>query len=127
MPAAMTSARASAELLQEPQVVLEEHAQGGHAVAQERDALDAHAEREALHLLGVVAVVAHEAEHVRVDHPGAEDLDPARALAERIAGAARQVALAAAVEARHVDLDARLREREVTRADVDLALGAEQR
>src|SRR3954451_9005549 len=106
----MPSGHASAELLQEAQVVLEQDADVGHAVAQKSDALDAHAEREALHAFGVVAVVLDEAEHVRVDHPGAEDLDPAGALAERVARAVRHVALAAAVEARDVDLDARLGE-----------------
>src|SRR3954452_16148344 len=123
----MTSARASGELLQEPQAVLEEHAQVRYAVTQEGDAFDAHPEREALHLLGVVAVALHEAEHVRVDHPGAEDLDPAGPLAERVARAVLQVAVAAAVEAGHVDLDARLGEREVARSHVHLALGAEDR
>src|SRR4051812_47922074 len=123
----MPSARASAELLQEPQIVLEQDAEVRHAVTQEGDALDPHPEREALHLFGLVAVVLDEAEHVRVDHPRAEDLDPARALAERVARAVGEVALAAAVEARHVDLDARLGEREVAGADVHLALGAEDR
>src|SRR5262249_19461980 len=72
----------SSELLQEPQVVVEEQAQVRDAVLEHRDALDAHAEREALHLVRVVAVLAHVAKHVRVDHARAEDLDPARALAQ---------------------------------------------
>ena len=91
-----------------------------------RDPLDPHPEGEALDALGVVAVVAHELEHVRVDHPGAEDLDPGRALAQRAALSRRQDP-AVAVEARDVDLDARLGEREEVRAQPDLALGAEDR
>src|SRR3954447_11881604 len=98
----------SSELVQEPDVVLVEHPQVGHAVLEERDPLDPHAEREALDALGVVAVLAHVAEHVRVHHPGAEDLDPARALAQRAARAVLHEAVVA-VEARDVDLDARLR------------------
>ena len=57
-------------------------AQVGHLVDEHRDALDAHAPREALHALLVVAAAGHVVEHVRVDHPRAEDLDPALALAE---------------------------------------------
>ena len=104
------------KLLQEAQVVLEEEPQVGHAVLEHRDPLDSHAERETLYPLGVVALVAHEAEHVRVDHARAHDLDPARPLAE---GAERAVTLApgrVAREARHVDLDTRLGEREVAGA-----------
>src|SRR5680860_319335 len=79
----MSRAPSCSKLLQEAQVVVEEQAQVGHAVAQHRDPLDAHPEREALDLLRIVAAVGHEAEHVGVDHPRAEDLDPARALAPR--------------------------------------------
>ena len=53
-PSARTGA-ASSELLQQPKVVLEEHAQVGHAVLEEGDPLDPHAPGEALVLLGVVA------------------------------------------------------------------------
>src|SRR3954454_7954227 len=89
----------SPELLQEAQVVLVEHPQVGDAVLEEGDPLDPHAEGEALHALGVVAVLGDVAEHVRVDHAGAEDLDPTRALAQRAARAVAQVAGAAAVVA----------------------------
>src|SRR5205085_2516663 len=119
------SGRASAELLQEPDVVVEEHAQVGDAVLQHRDALDAHPERPALDLLGVVAVLADVREHVRVDHAGAEDLDPAGALAEVAAYGwvgSDQGAGPPALEAGHVDLDARLGEREEVRAQAHVAL-----
>ena len=51
------------------------HAQVRDVVAQRRDALGAHAEREAGVRSGSMPDVA---EHVRVDHPAAEDLQPAR-------------------------------------------------
>ena len=51
-------------------------------VAQHRDAVDAHAEREALVALGVDAAVA---QHDRVDHARAEDRHPAGAPAGRAA------------------------------------------
>ena len=47
----------ASELLQEAQVVLEQQAQVGHAVLEHRHAVDAEAEREALHVLRVVAVL----------------------------------------------------------------------
>ena len=84
-----------------------------------RDPLDAHAEREALHALVVVAVAGHVVEHVGVDHPRAEDLDPALALAGAAALGALEAG-AAAAEAGHVDLDARLGEREVARPQAHL-------
>ena len=49
---------------------------------QHRDALDAHAEREAGDLFGIVADVA---QHVRMHHARAEDLEPARLLAHAAA------------------------------------------
>src|SRR4051812_12923455 len=116
----------SSELLQEPQVVLEEHPQVGHAVLEEGDALDAHAPREALVALGVIARVAHVGVQVGVDHAGAEDLDPRRPLAQRAPRAVAQEALAA-VEAAHVELHAGLGEREVVRPQAHLALVAEDR
>src|SRR3954451_1635000 len=71
------------ELLQQPHVVLPQHAQVRHAVLERRDPLDPEPEGEALHPLRVVAVPGHVAEHVWIDHPGAEDLDPALSLAGR--------------------------------------------
>ena len=52
---AARAAGPSSELLQEAQVVLEVQAQVGDAVLEHRDPLDAEAQGEALHLLGVVA------------------------------------------------------------------------
>src|SRR5215213_5382441 len=83
--AAMLAGPSCAELLQQPRVVLVEHAQVGDLVDDARDALDAHPEREALHALLVVAARGHVVEHVRIDHPRAEDLDPGLALARAAA------------------------------------------
>src|SRR5664279_1113250 len=66
-------------------VVLEEESEVRHPVKQERDAVDAHPEREPGVLLRVDPAVFQD---VRVDHSGAHDLDPARARA----GAARRAA-----------------------------------
>src|SRR5690606_20318012 len=100
------------ELPQKAHVVLVEHPQVGHAVLEEGNALDPHAEGEALDPLGVVAAVLHEPEHVRVDHARTEDLDPARALADAVARAVGQPAGALAAEAGDVDLHAGLGEGE---------------
>src|SRR3954452_23695773 len=115
--------RASAELLQEAQVVVVQQPDVRHAVLERRDPLDPHAPGEALVALGVVAVLAHVLEHVGVDLAGAEQLNPALALAERAARAVVQEA-AVAVEAVDVELDARLGEREEVRAEAHLALVA---
>src|SRR5215210_6197966 len=117
----------SAELLEEAEVVVVEGAHVGEAVLELGDALDAHAPREALDLLGVVAVVVDVGVDVRVDLAGAEDLDPALALAQPAARAVPHVAPSVAVEARDVDLDARLGEREEVRAQADVAALAEDR
>src|SRR3954470_8993970 len=118
--------RASSELFQEAQVVVVEQPDVRHPVLQRRDPLDPHAPGEALVALGVVAVLAHVLEHVRVDLAGAEQLDPTLALAERPARAVPQEA-AVAVEAVDVELDARLGEREEVRAQPDAPLLAEDR
>src|SRR5258706_8698774 len=72
------------ELLQKPQVVLVEQPNVLDLIAQDRDALDADAPREAGVLL---RVVADRFEHGRVHHAAAEDFDPAGLLAHRTAGA----------------------------------------
>src|SRR3954452_20134945 len=117
----------SLELLQEADVVLEEDPQVGDPVLEHRDPLDPHAERKALDTLRVVAVVAHELEHVRVDHARAHDLDPARALAERAERAVRPATGSVTHKTRHVHLDARLGEREVPRAQSHALPRAEHR
>src|SRR5687768_12823163 len=86
-PWCRADAATSSELLQEPEVVLVQEAQAGDAVLERRDALDPHPPREALVALGVVAVLAHVAEHRGVDLAGAEQLDPPLALADGAAGA----------------------------------------
>ena len=95
-----------------------------------RDPLDAEPPREALDALGVVAWgVAigrgHCAVDVGVDLTGAQHLEPALALAQVAARAVSHEALARAVEARDVDLDARLGEGKVMRAQPHIALLAE--
>src|SRR5215211_2983245 len=115
------------ELLEEAEVVVVEGAHVGQPVLELRDALDAHAPREALDLLGVVAVVVDVGVDVRVDLARAEDLDPALALAQPAARAVAHEAAAVAVEAGDVDLDARLGEREEVRAQADVAARAEDR
>src|SRR6185503_5137588 len=124
---AIPGARASAELLQEAEVVVVQRPHVGQAVLELGDALDAEAPGEALDLLRVVAVVVDVGEDVRVDLARAEDLDPALALAQPAARAVPQEALAVAVEARDVDLDARLGEREEVRAQAHVAAVAEDR
>src|SRR5262249_33521332 len=93
------------ELPQEALVPLEEQAQVGEAVVQERDAVDAEAEGEARELLGIERDAL---EHPRMHHPRAHDLDPTRALALR-------AARALAEDAAHRDVDPGLDEREERR------------
>src|SRR5262249_28984975 len=86
------------------------------AIAQHRDALDAHAERPAGHFLGVVP---HVPEDTGMNHPGAQDLEPARSLADAAAAALAE-------DAEHVHLRRGLGEREERRTEPDAALRAEQ-
>ena len=79
------NATSQRELLEEAQVVLVEQPDVVDAVLQHRDALDAHAEREAGDLL---RVVADRFEHGRMHHAAAEDLEPAGLLADAAAAAA---------------------------------------
>src|SRR5262245_56704227 len=73
-----TGAPSSLELLQEAQVVLVEQPDVVDAVADHRDAVDAQAEREPRHLLGVVDDASELAidglVDRRVHHPRAHDL-----------------------------------------------------
>src|SRR2546423_4196880 len=92
----------SSELLQEPDVVLEERLDVLDAVADHGHPLQPESEGEAGVGLGVVA---DGPEHVGVDHSAAAQLQPARLGADRAAGAV-------ADEARHLELGARLGERE---------------
>src|SRR4051794_914095 len=108
------------ELAQEADVVLPQQPDVRQPVAEQRDPLEPEPEREARHLLGVVAVGADELVQLRVDHPRAAHLDPAGVLAH---GAAAPVA----EEARDVRLDRRLGEGEEVRAEADGAVGPEER
>src|SRR4051812_47512643 len=115
------------ELLEEAEVVVVQRPHVGQPVLELGDALDAHPPREALDLLGVVAVVVDVGVDIRVDLARAEDLDPALALAQATARAVAHEATPVAVEARDVDLDARLGEREEVRSQADVAPLAEDR
>src|SRR3954447_209428 len=88
------------EALQEAHVVLEEDAQILDAVAQHRDPVRAHPEREALVPLRIEAAVA---QHDRMNHSGTEDGEPA-------GPPARGAAAAAADQAADVERHGRLRE-----------------
>src|ERR1039458_4481724 len=72
-------------------------------------ALDAHAEGEALVLVGIVLDRAH---HVGVDHSAAEHFGPSGMLADRASGAV-------AKDAMHVEFGARLGEWKITGAKTD--------
>src|SRR5690606_16597431 len=97
----------SVELLQEAQVVLVEHPQVAHAVAQHRQPLDARAECETDVAFGIEAEVAH---HVGVDLARPADLEPAPC--QRTVGEA------------HVDLRRRLGERKVRRPEAHVEVVA---
>src|SRR6476659_4884521 len=86
----------SCELLQKPQVVLVEEAQVVDAIAQHREPVGAHAEREPL---PAFRVDVDRAEHVRMHLAGAGDFEPA------------------AVAEAHVDLGRRLGERKERRPE----------
>ena len=86
-----------------------------NAVFQQRDTLNAHAEREAADFLRIVA--AH-LKHARMNHAAAENFEPARLLAH-------PAAFAAALHAGDVNLRAWLREREEAWTKPDLRLRAE--
>src|SRR5262245_12440114 len=73
------------ELTEEPSVVFEEQPDLRNPVANHGDSLEPHAEREARHLLGIVA---HRAKHVGVHHPRPQQLEPAPAAAHAAAPAA---------------------------------------
>src|SRR6266571_6546799 len=99
----MKAALSSGEPREEAHVVVEELAHVGDTVRAHRVPLDAHAEGEPRHLLGVVA---YGAEHVRMDHAAAEQLDPSTAFA-------RAAARALAVRTGDVQFGGRLGEREI--------------
>src|SRR5687767_12425050 len=96
----------SRELLEEAEVVLVEQPDVVDPVAHHGHAVDAQAEGEAAHLLGVVdhaaEVRVHRLEDGGVHHARAHDLEPARRLADA-------AALPAAHHAAEVHLDRRLR------------------
>src|SRR5690606_27661499 len=113
------------ELLQEPQITLEEQLQVGHAVAQHRHSIDAEPERPAGIDLGIDPALL---EHRRVDHARAAQLDPAAVLAQVAAEAlSHAVAGLAAKRALHVELGPGLDEGEEARPKADLQLVTEER
>src|SRR5439155_25595950 len=109
------------ELRTKAPVVLVEEPEVLDAVAEDRDAVDAEAEGEALHLLGVVA---DGAQHVRMDHAGAEHLEPPPPAADAAGGVHRPGRRAP--EAGDVDRGGRLGEGEEARPEADAGLGSEE-
>src|SRR5258706_6779516 len=102
--------------MQEAQVVAGDQPDVVDAIAQHGDPLDAQPESEAAILVGIVANIA---QHARINLAGATHLEPAAVLADAAAGAT-------ADDAVYVELGAGLREREVARAEANLAAGAEE-
>ena len=94
-----------AVVAQPAQIGVEHVAQVGDAVFQHGDAVEAHAERPALVLLGIEAAVG---DHLRVDHAAAEDFEPLAGLADGFGA--------------DVDFGRRLGEREVRGAEAHLDL-----
>ena len=92
------------ELLQKPNIALEEQLNIVHAILQQRDSVSAHAESKSRDLCGVITMVAYELEDIRVHHATTQQLDPSALLA----GAA---ALAAAEDATDRYLSAWFRKR----------------
>ena len=105
--------RREAVMLQPAQIGVEEGAQVGHAVFQHREAVDAHAEGEALVLRRDRGRRCRA--RLRVHHAAAEDLEPVVAFAE-LQFAARAVAA-------DIDFGRRLGEREVRRAEAQRHVG----
>src|SRR6185437_12375543 len=103
--------RGEAVMAQPSQVRVEEAAQVGNAVLQHGDAVDAHAEGEALVHGGIEPAIG---DHVGMHHARTEDLQP------RIAGADAQLAILPG--AADIDLGRRLGKREVGRAEADRQL-----
>ena len=98
--------RQEAVMPEPAQIAVEEGAQIGDAVFEHGDALDPHAEGEALIDVGIEAAIG---EHLGMDHAGAENLEPIAAGAD----------LEAAAFARAADIDfgRRLGEGEIARAE----------
>ena len=103
------------ELFQKTKVVLKQQTYVVNAVFEHSDPLYSYAERKTGVFIGVNAAVR---ENAAVNDPAAENFYPARVLAQT-------AALSSALEAAHVYLDARLREREVARAQTGLDIFAE--
>src|SRR5713226_3397964 len=105
------------ELFQEAQVGFVEETDVIDVVLEHRHPLDPETPRVAVPLLGIDAAVAQD---LRMDHPAAADLKPSFVPAALAAGARADAA-------GDVELEARLGEREVARANSHLALFAVQR
>src|SRR5262245_5365876 len=100
---------AEAVVLEPAHVAFEEGAQVRHPVFQHGDAIDPHAPRKALELVWIDAAVF---QHIGMHHPATENLQPILAFAETDA-----VLVAPALD---VDLERRLGEREIRRAEAHL-------
>src|SRR5437868_2736825 len=101
------------ELFQKPDIPLEEQLQIIQPILQHRDPVHTHPKRKARDFLGIISIVLHEFENIRVHHPATENFNPSRLLA----WTARSVIVTsptppAADEAGHEHFRARLSERE---------------
>src|SRR2546430_6994810 len=94
---------ASRKLLQKPHVPLKEQLQIIHAIFQQSQPVDAHAESESRNPLRVVPVVLYKLKHVRIDHAATQHLNPSRLLA-RTAWIGTALPASAADEAGHIQL-----------------------
>src|SRR5262249_51172508 len=86
-------------------------------MAEQREAVHAHAEGEAAVPLGIETDAA---QYIRMHHPRAEDLKPPTAFAD-------PASLAAADDTADVHVGGRLRERKIRRAEASLHRGSEER
>src|SRR5580692_3208874 len=122
----LTAASALSKLLQEPHIPLKKILQIIHAILQQRQPVDAHAECKSRNLLRIVAIVLHELEDIRIHHAASEHLDEPRLLTRptRIRSA---LPASATDEARHVEFRARLRKGKERRPEVCLHRRSEQR
>src|SRR5437588_2378155 len=109
----------SRELLQKSHVALKEQLDVVNPVFQHGDALHAHTEGEAAYVRGIIAVVLHELENVRVNHAAAQDFDPSAHLAQAATAAAT-------LEATNLHVGAGLGEGKERRIEARLHAGAEE-
>src|SRR5437660_1616683 len=97
----------SPELLQKPDIPMKDQLQIVEVVLQHRNAIYAHSKRKAGDFFGIVTVVLHKLEYVRVNHAAAENFYPSGLLA-RATRVSPPLAASSANEAGDEHLCARL-------------------